>query len=136
MLTLTGAGGAAHPHVASWYDILGFSPWWAVALWVTVSVFATGFFVVRRSDGDKRREAPWLAESLLYIFARAKDIESMMGDFEELFARDCDSGMSNRRAIARYWARVLRSIRPQLLQALKRIGWAGLIAAVLRKSGG
>jgi hypothetical protein len=82
---------------------------------------------------NERREPPWLAESLLCIFARAKDIEALMGDFEELFARDCASGMSKRRASARYWARVLRSIGPQMWQAIRRVGLLGLIAAALRR---
>ena len=82
------------------------------------------------------QEPPGLAESLLCIFARttrAKDIDAIMGDFEELFARDCASGMSERRAAARYWARVLRSIGPQMWQAIKRIGLFGLIAAALKR---
>jgi hypothetical protein len=84
------------------------------------------------SSGDGRREAPWLAESLLRIFARTKDIEALIGDFEEYFERDCASG-SERRAVARYWARVLRSLRPQIWQWINRVGWAALIAAVLKR---
>ena len=81
-------------------------------------------------------EPPPLAESLLCIFARTtrvKDIDALMGDFEELFARDCASGMSKRRADTRYWSRVIRSIRPQLWQAFRRLGLFGLIAALLRR---
>ena len=47
-----------------------------------------------------------------------------MGDFEELFARDYEAGMSQRRAVVRYWARVLRSIGPQTWQAIRRVGRA------------
>ena len=86
-----------------------------------------------RSSGTEQPALPWLAESLLCIFARAKDIEALMGDFEELFARDCASGMSRRRAVARYWARMLRSAGPQIWQAIKRLGLFGLIAAALRR---
>jgi hypothetical protein len=83
-------------------------------------------------SGNERREAPWLAESLLRIFARTKDIEALIGDFEEYFRRDCASG-SERRAVVRYWARVLRSLWPQIWQWINRVGWAALIAAVLKR---
>jgi hypothetical protein len=77
---------------------------------------------------------PWLAEALLYVFARTKDIDALRGDFEEYFERDCAEGMSERRAVARYWARAFRSIGPQMWQAIKRVsGWAGLVAVVLRR---
>ena len=81
------------------------------------------------------REPPWLAESLLCIFARAKDIDALMGDFEEHFERDCASGMLRRRAVARYWARVIRSIGPQLWQAVRRDGLiiGVIIAELLRR---
>ncbi len=82
--------------------------------------------------GDTR-EPPLLAEFLLGAFARTKDIDALLGDEEERFARNCASGMSDRRAAARYWARVLRSVWPQMWRAIKRAGWAGLIAAVLRR---
>jgi len=81
------------------------------------------------------REPPWLAESLLCIFARvarAKDIDALMGDFAELFERDCASGLLRRRAVARYWARVIRSIGTKLWQAVRRVGLIiGLIIAEL-----
>ena len=87
----------------------------------------------RAWSDSERREPPLLAKSLLCIFARTKDIDALMGDFEEQFARDCKSGMSDRRAAARYWAQVLRSIGPQMWQAIKRVGLLGLIAAALRR---
>jgi hypothetical protein len=87
----------------------------------------------RRGKRVDLAQPPWLAEALLCIFARAKDVDALMGDFEELFARDCESGISSRRAVARYWARVLRSIGPQMWQAFKRLGLFGLIAAALRR---
>jgi hypothetical protein len=74
-----------------------------------------------------------LAEFLLCIFARTKDIETLMGDFEELFERDCAAGMPRRRALTRYWARVIRSIGPQMWQAIRRIGVLGLLAAAFRR---
>ena len=68
------------------------------------------------------------------LFARAKDVDALMGDFEELFARDCESGISLRRAVVRYWARVLRSIGPQIWQAIRRVGVLGsLVAAALKR---
>ena len=90
---------------------------------------ATG--AVTETVGDS--EPPLLAESLLCIFARTKDIDALMGCFEEHFARDCASGMSQRRANVRYWSRVLHSIGPQILQAIRRVGLLGLIAAALRR---
>jgi len=82
--------------------------------------------------GDTR-EPPLLAESLLCIFARAKDIDALMDYFEELFERDCAAGMSRRRANVRYWSKVIRSIGPQILQAARRLGWLGLIMAAFRR---
>jgi hypothetical protein len=82
------------------------------------------------------QEPPWLAEFLLGIFARttrAKDIDALWGDFQEYLARDRASGMSRRRVVARYLARVLRSLWPQVWHWIKRVGWAGLIAAVLKR---
>jgi len=84
------------------------------------------------SSGNERREPPWMAE-FLCAFARAKDIDALMGDFAELFARDCLAGMSQRRAVVRYWVRVLHSIGPQMSQAIRRVGVLGLLAAALRR---
>lgn len=84
--------------------------------------------------GDNERRAPsGLAEFLLCIFARTKDLDALMGDEEERFARDCASGMSQRRAVFRYWARALRSVWPQFWQFVRRVGLLGLIAAALRR---
>jgi hypothetical protein len=142
-LTLTGAGGASPHHAASWFDLIADLNWLLASLAVIVVVAGIMLFdfslkrrLLREISRNDRRQPPWLAESLLCIFARAKDIDALMGDFEELFARDRASGMSEHRAVARYWARVLRSLWPQIWQWTKRIGWAGLIAVVLRKSGG
>ena len=130
------------PHVASWYEFFStlFGGWMPWALWTGLTILMIGpvwDLIGRqwrgRSSDNKRQGPPWLAESLLCIFARTKDIDALMGDFEEIFARDCASGMSQRRAIARYWARVLRSIGPQMWQAIKRIGLLGLIAAALKR---
>lgn len=78
------------------------------------------------------QEPPWLAEFLLGAFARTRDIEALMGDFEEHFTRDC-ARMSQRRANVRYWSLVVRSIGPQFWQFIRRVGLLGLIAAVLRR---
>jgi hypothetical protein len=56
--------------------------------------------------GDKALDA------VLCISVRAKDIDALIGDFEERFARECAAGMSRRRAVAQYRSRVLRSIWP------------------------
>ena len=133
---------AAH-HAASWswFDFI----FTALGLWGSVAALVVGVAFItltlqhglprrkRRSSGDERREPPLFAEALLCIFARPKDREALMGDLEELVARDCASDMSQRRAKARYRARVLHSLWPQIKQAIKRVGWAGLIAAVLRR---
>jgi hypothetical protein len=114
--------------------------WVEFITWGTMIVGGVGLVLglrrwKRGSSSNGRREVPGLAEFLLCIFARAKDIEALMGDFEEYFERDCASGMSERRAVVRYWARVLRSLWPQIWQWIKRVGWAGLIAAVLEAIG-
>ncbi len=82
--------------------------------------------------GDTR-EPPGLAEFLLSVFARAKDIDALMDQLEVRFGRDCASGMSRSRAVRRYWSRVIRSIGPQILQAARRLGWLGLIMAAFRR---
>jgi hypothetical protein len=108
-----------------WQFSLALAAFWACCLW---------FEFVRRSRITDKGP-PRLAEFLLCIFARTKDIEALMGDFEELFERDCTSG-THRRAVIRYWARVIRSVGPQMWQAVKRVGWLGLIAAALRSTKG
>ena len=138
MLTLTGAGGAApSPHVPLWHEILT-NINWGIVLGGFVLVAGVGWWAIaeRRSSRPGQRPFPILAESILCIFARSKDIDALMGDFEELFARDVATGMSSRRAVVRYWARVLRSIGPQIWQAIKRVSWLGLLATVLGRSGG
>ena len=136
---LTGVmGGHAH-HAASWFDYI-FSALGLGGSGVAALVVAAALITLtlqhglprrkRQSSGNERREPPWLAESLLCIFA--KDIEALIGDFKEYFGRDCAKG-SERRAVALYWARVLRSLRPQIWQWINRVGWAALIAAVLKR---
>jgi hypothetical protein len=95
----------------------------------------TGFLLIlrgRRRQWSRSEGPPKLAELLLYIFARAKDIDALAGDLEEYFERDRAEGMSLGRARRRYWGRTIRSIGPQMWQAVKRIGLFGLIANSLR----
>jgi hypothetical protein len=140
-MTLTGVGGPAVPqHAASWFESISDLNWFLATFGVIATLFVTQLVIssrTRRSllevSGNDRREPPRLAESLLYVFARTKDIEALRGDFEEYFERDCASGMSEGRAGALYWARVLRSLWPQIGQWINRVGWAGLIAAVLKR---
>jgi len=137
-----------HHAVVSWFDSIfsvlglwgfGFAGLVLASLAALITLTAQNVLLnglyrrKRRISGNERREPPLLAESLLCIFARTKDIEALMGDFEERFARDCASGMSQRRAVFRYWSQVLRSIGPQMWQAIKRVGLLGLIAAALRR---
>jgi hypothetical protein len=53
--------------------------------------FGTYCHFFRRGRSSERPTPTQLAEFLLGVFARAKDIESLMGDFEGLFAGDCAS---------------------------------------------
>jgi hypothetical protein len=69
-----------------------------------------------------RSSPPLVAEFLLCLFARKKDTVTLVGDLQEYFSRDLDAGISVRRAKARYWARVLGSIGPQVWQMLLRVG--------------
>jgi hypothetical protein len=139
---LTGVmGGQAH-HAASWFDLISAVPWGpALALFCGMFGFAMALTAWSRrrtrrspiaSSGNERREPPWLAETLLGVFARTKDIEALLGDSEEIFKRDC-ACMSERRARRRYWAQVLRSLWPQTWQWINRVGWVALIAAVLKR---
>ena len=54
-----------------------------------------------------------------------------MGDFEELFAKDCETGLSRRRAgrsmLGARW--VLRSVGPLMRQAIRRVGVLGLLGS-------
>ena len=104
--------------LAAWLDILPY-PRGVSELLIGLASGAGAFVAFARALRRQRvdlAEVPLLAEGLLGIFARGKDIEALKGDFEELFARDCEAGISLRRAKARYWARVLRSIGPQIVQ--------------------
>jgi hypothetical protein len=138
---MLGVGGAHHAASWSWVDFI----FTALGLWGSIAALVVGVALItltlqrglprrkRRSSGDERREPPLFAETLLCIFARPKDREALLGDFEEYFERDCARGMSGRRASTLYWARVVHSIGPQMWQAFKRLGLFGLIAAALRR---
>ena len=82
-----------------------------------------------------RRECapPGLAECLLQVFGRAKDIEALVGDISQRFNEDVHTGMSTNRAKRRYWGRVLRSIWPLFKQCIKRAGILGLMFAAIKK---
>jgi hypothetical protein len=141
-MLLMGAGGSPHVQTGIWDWFLAHQGGWVVlfvilgvsGLLVFYSLGAGLLFSRRQGQVDRNgRSPPLLAETLLCVFARAKDIDALMGDFEELFDRDREAGMSQSRAKVRYWARVLRSTGPQMWQAAKRVGWLGLIAAVMRR---
>lgn len=127
-----------------WGQAVWWSAWWAVLLIVVFAALTRIIVFVRllrgrnnlparKSRNEEGHSPPLLAEALLCIFARDKDINSLRGDFEEIFARNCASGMKLRRAKALYWAWVIRSIGPQMVQAVRRLGWFGLIMAALRR---
>jgi hypothetical protein len=137
-MLLMGAGGSPHAQHGLLDWLTSHSLLWVyagVTILLTLCWVAVQSVKKRRPDlgGRATRQPPLLAEALLCMFARAKDIDALMGDFEEHFARDREAGMSQWRARVRYWARVLRSTGPQMWQAAKRLGLLGLIAAAMRR---
>lgn len=124
-----------HDAVHSWslpWRLLFVLSWGAFAvIWTWSTMWITKRML--RRMGIRPKGPPPLAELLLCMFARGKDIDAIMGDFEEYYERDCANGINLRRAKFRYWGRVARSIGPQVWQTIKRLGLFGLIAAVLRR---
>jgi hypothetical protein len=75
---------------------------------------------------------PKLAEFLLIAFTPARRAMHMIGDRNEVFARECKE-FGRDRAVRRYWADTLRSLSPLLTRAIERaLKWGTVIAAVRR----
>jgi hypothetical protein len=75
---------------------------------------------------------PKLAEFLLIAFATTRHAAHAVGDRNEVFARECGE-FGRDRAVRRYWADTLRSLRPLLRRAIgKVLKWGAVIAAVRR----
>ncbi len=89
-------------------------------------------------------EPPILAELLLGLFAKNEKYRSSISDsLEEMFEADILKGMTVKRARRRYWITTLRSILPQLKQALirgarwsfkwlQRLGFIAILASALK----
>ena len=78
-------------------------------------------------------EPPRLAEFLVGVFAKKRYRKAILSDLAEDFDSDLAAGISVSHAGRRYWAAALNSIGPQLLAALKRFGFWGLIVEVTRR---
>jgi hypothetical protein len=75
---------------------------------------------------------PALAEFLLMLCISSKRSESVLGDLNECFIRDC-SRYSSKRAARLYWAEALRSLWPLARRAIGRgLKWAIVIDAIKR----
>lgn len=96
------------------------------------------FFSIRNRSFQEGRprppnEPPWLAESLVGLFAKKRYRNAILRDLAEDFDCDLASGMSLRRARRRYRAAALNSIGPQALAAIKRFGLVGLVFDYARR---
>jgi hypothetical protein len=77
-------------------------------------------------------DPPKLAEFLLIAFATSRQADHMIGDRNEKFDRECEE-FGRDRAVRRYWADTLRSLRPLLVRAIGRaLKWGVVVAAVKR----
>jgi hypothetical protein len=88
-------------------------------------------FVVRAHPDDDHAppssEPPPLAEFLLRFCARTKYQQTMLGDLNETFTRDC-AEFGRKRAIRRYWAEALRSLLPLAGRMIGRfVKWAAIV---------
>jgi hypothetical protein len=64
-------------------------------------------------------DPPKIAEFLLIAFATTRYAAHAVGDRNEVFARECKE-LGRDRAVRRYWADTLRSLRPLLTRAIER----------------
>jgi hypothetical protein len=86
--------------------------------------------VLSRKADDQN--PPGLAEFLLMLFATRRRADYVVGDLNEVFARECKE-FGYDRAVRRYWANTLRSLGPLLVRAIgKALKWGAVIAAVRR----
>jgi hypothetical protein len=78
------------------------------------------------------RDPPKLAEFLLIAFATTRHAAHVVGDRNEVFARECEE-FGRDRAVRRYWADTLRSLWPLLRRVIgKALKWGAVIATVRR----
>ena len=77
-------------------------------------------------------DPPKIAEFLLIAFATTRYAAHAVGDRNEVFARECKE-LGRDRAVRRYWADTLRSLRPLLTRAIERaLKWGAVTAAFRR----
>jgi hypothetical protein len=77
-------------------------------------------------------DPPKIAEFLLIAFATTRYAAHVVGDRNEVFARECKE-LGRDRAVKRYWANTLRSLWPLLTRAIERaLKWGYVIAALRR----
>ena len=77
------------------------------------SIF-TGEFVDAESP-------PRFAEMLVQLFAPKRAVQHLLGDLQEIFAKNC-AEFGSVRATRLYWAQVLRALGPSIWRRIKRLG--------------
>lgn len=90
---------------------------------------------IQREDAKAKlaqKNPPAVAELLLSLLLPRKRCAALLGDLQEQFAENLRTRGAGR-ATTLYWAETIRSLGPLLLQALKKIGFFGIVAAALRK---
>jgi hypothetical protein len=70
---------------------------------------------------------PAVAEFLLALLGPRDRVDTMLGDLQEIFERDCVA-LGRRRASLRYWGQALRSILPLLIARLRN--WGAFVALI------
>jgi hypothetical protein len=82
-------------------------------------------------DDEVQPPPPW-AEFLLELFAAKTVRDSLVGDFNEEFHKNCMEPGGVARARRIYWAGVLRSLTPLIWNKAKKAGFFGLVVAAVK----
>jgi hypothetical protein len=86
----------------------------------------------RTDDVNGRSLPPGMAEWLIALLAPRRKAESILGDFEERYFRDCQR-RGRPRAVSLYWARTLASILPLAWSLFRKVGVIALCADAVRR---
>jgi len=79
-----------------------------------------------------RKGPPGFAQWLILLLIKGRRADAILGDLDEIFARDCEQhGVKRARWL--YRARVLHSIAPLLWVAIKRFGVVAAVADLVRR---
>lgn len=93
-----------------------------------VGIWVPGDHRIYVSQTAEHALPPRAGEALLLLFCRHDLADAIAGDLEEKFDKDCISA-GRRRAVFRYWIRVIRSAGPLIFARLRN--WGLFAAAVV-----